>query len=759
MLKALGQWTSPYIARKIIPSKVTLSSTKSTSEPNGQSESTRYQLQNEEQVRDLAHSSSRDLATSSDLPTIQKEPSEIQTHVNNQKEVDEQEEKIVINDEEINPCDENFSTAVQFTAMEYLEPAKIFLANILSTDGKEKTNVYAYMFLCDFFNFILLIFGFSAFGTQQEDGGVTAYFQENRVPMPFLLMLLLQFALIVIDRALYLRKSTGGKLVFQYFLIFGVHIWMFLILPYVTEKAFNASWAPPIWYMVKCFYLLFAAYQLRLGYPTRILGNFLCKNYSMINYSLFKVFMFIPFLFELRAVMDWIWTDTSMTIMDWFKMEDIFASIYQIKCMRGVESDYPQPRGIKKSQISKYITGGGALFLIIGLIWFPLLIFALGGTVGDPNPPYDVSLSIKLGAHEPIYTMSSQDSAIVNYTEKDFTDLTNIYLGYRYRSAMTFLENYAAADVSAVRMSNSSRRLWGISPPDKTRLRQELEKNTTMQIHIEWSVARRTHVKELSDVTVKTRQIEFPAYVDGALNPDRQNLIKILANNPDPSVVNTTIVLQNVFPKFLKVTNQNVDPVPQLMHTDYTETFDSTKDVYRNVTLKLSSIESPLQQWWMVSEKCDDGIHSSLLSRVPLNDCESWIMMFLFNDRTFPSGLSFISGFGILGLYTTAVILVSQMMRRVVSEMAPKIMFDDMPYVDRILRLCLDIYLVRESGELCLEEDLFAKLIFLYRSPETLIRWTRPPEPGNSGDREDPDGHGDAGDEDDHDDLLDDQRE
>ena len=42
-------------------------------------------------------------------------------------------------------------------------------------------------------------------------------------------------------------------------------------------------------------------------------------------------FMVVPFLFELRAVMDWIWTDTSMTVMDWFKMEDIFANIYQIK--------------------------------------------------------------------------------------------------------------------------------------------------------------------------------------------------------------------------------------------------------------------------------------------------------------------------------------------------------------------------------------------------------------------------------------------
>jgi len=45
-----------------------------------------------------------------------------------------------------------------------------------------------------------------------------------------------------------------------------------------------------------------------------------------------------------------------------------------------------------------------------------------------------------------------------------------------------------------------------------------------------------------------------------------------------------------------------------------------------------------------------------------------------------------------------------------------------------LLQLCLDIYLVREIGKLDLEEDLFAKLIFLYRSPETLIKWTRPCE-------------------------------
>ncbi len=80
----------------------------------------------------------------------------------------------------------------------------------------------------------------------------------------------------------------------------------------------------------------------------------------------------------------------------------------------------------------------------------------------------------------------------------------------------------------------------------------------------------------------------------------------------------------------------------------------------------------------------------------------------------------------IIGLYVSLVLVIGQFVRVAFLGSMSRIMFDELPHVDRIFKLCLSIYLVRESREWELEEELFSKLIFLYRSPETLILWTKP---------------------------------
>ncbi|XP_077295229.1 piezo type mechanosensitive ion channel component [Arctopsyche grandis] len=620
----------------------------------------------------------------------------------------------------------HFPNAVKLSTLRYIQPVREFYGRMVDPTSRVKADVYAYMFMCDFFNFMVVIFGFSAFGTQQGDGGVQAYLEDNKVPIPFLVMLILQFGLIIIDRALFLRKFILGKILFQLCLIIGVHIWMFFILPAVTERSFNALLPPPMWYMVKCIYLLLSAYQIRCGYPTRILGNFLCKGYNYVNMFLFKGFMTIPFLFELRALMDWIWTDTSMTLMDWLKMEDIFANVFQLKCSRHVESEYPQPRGEKKKPFVKYLMGGSVLAFVIAIIWFPLVLFAFGNTVGEPNPPFDVTVKIRIGPYLPIYTMSAQTNNIEVFTEGQWDTLSNIYK--KDRTAQTFLSNYVFDDLAAVMLNGNSTNIWSVSPPDIDRLKLDLASNDSINVKFSYVISHKTNSKENPPLIEEDIDVALEAFINGKRNEKREILISMLDGNSSTNNSNG-IIMENMFPKFVKIFNKGTaKAVHQLMKKEKTRPLN---EMYRNISLRLRHQASTTADvmWWEVKELCDDNNHINYLRHIPFVDCNQ-LVMYTFNDKLFPATLNFISGSGIIGLYTTFVFLASRVLRNFFSDICFKIMFEDLPNVDRVLQLCLDIYLVRESGELTLEEDLFAKLVFLYRSPETMIKWTRPKEEG-----------------------------
>uniref|UniRef100_A0A8C2ZCE5 Piezo type mechanosensitive ion channel component 1 (Er blood group) n=1 Tax=Cyclopterus lumpus TaxID=8103 RepID=A0A8C2ZCE5_CYCLU len=573
---------------------------------------------------------------------------------------------------------------LEITELDQLEKVGGFFRGILHAEYRTATDVYALMFLTDVVDFIIIVFGFWAFGKHSAAADIASTLSEDQVPEAFLVMLLLQFSTMIIDRALYLRKAVLGKLIFQVILVFGIHLWMFFILPAVTERKFNQNFVAQLWYFVKCIYFGLSAYQIRCGYPTRILGNILTKKYNHLNLFLFQGFRLVPFLVELRAVMDWVWTDTTLSLSNWMCVEDIYANIFIIKCSRETEKKYPQPKGQKKKKIVKYGMGGLIIFFLICIIWFPLLFISLvRSVVGVVNHPIDVTVTVKLGGYESLFTMSVQQQSIQPFTQAEYDQLTH---NFGDNVAMQFITLYGYEDIVTAMIEGSSGSVWRISPPS----RQEV-------------------IKELlgSPVDLTLRLVHTSVYAN-------TRITVFISNNTYSCILQMASCL---FPRFVPHMIPNYIRAPNGAEAKPVNQLYKGEDGYLNITLSLKSDRSlngsGNQEWWDIAIA---GCRSSSCGVLPI---------VIFNDKVSPPSLGFLAGYGIMGLYLSVVLVIGKFVRGFFSEISHSIMFEELPCVDRILKLCTDIFLVRETGELELEEELYSKLIFLYRSPETMIKWTR----------------------------------
>uniref|UniRef100_A0A8C2ZBP9 Piezo type mechanosensitive ion channel component 1 (Er blood group) n=1 Tax=Cyclopterus lumpus TaxID=8103 RepID=A0A8C2ZBP9_CYCLU len=581
---------------------------------------------------------------------------------------------------------------LEITELDQLE--KGFFRGILHAEYRTATDVYALMFLTDVVDFIIIVFGFWAFGKHSAAADIASTLSEDQVPEAFLVMLLLQFSTMIIDRALYLRKAVLGKLIFQVILVFGIHLWMFFILPAVTERKFNQNFVAQLWYFVKCIYFGLSAYQIRCGYPTRILGNILTKKYNHLNLFLFQGFRLVPFLVELRAVMDWVWTDTTLSLSNWMCVEDIYANIFIIKCSRETEKKYPQPKGQKKKKIVKYGMGGLIIFFLICIIWFPLLFISLvRSVVGVVNHPIDVTVTVKLGGYESLFTMSVQQQSIQPFTQAEYDQLTH---NFGDNVAMQFITLYGYEDIVTAMIEGSSGSVWRISPPSRQEVIKELLGSPVdLTLRLAWTFQRDLGKGGTVEHTFDKHSIDLEPG-----NPVRADLASLLVGNRSEFV-------PHMIPNYIRAPNgAEAKPVNQLY-----------KDGYLNITLSLKSDRSlngsGNQEWWDIAIA---GCRSSSCGVLPI---------VIFNDKVSPPSLGFLAGYGIMGLYLSVVLVIGKFVRGFFSEISHSIMFEELPCVDRILKLCTDIFLVRETGELELEEELYSKLIFLYRSPETMIKWTR----------------------------------
>ncbi|KAG8131674.1 hypothetical protein E2320_009584 [Naja naja] len=520
-----------------------------------------------------------------------------------------------------------------------------FFCDIIYPESSPVCDIYVFIFIADMINFIITIFGYGAFG----------------------------FGTMIIDRALYLRKNTFGKCVFQMILVFGIHIWMCFILPQATQRRFNRNRLAQLWYFVK--------------------------------------FRIMPFLIELKAAMDWVWTDSTLSLSSWICLEDIYANIFILKCQRECEK--------KKKPIMKYGMGGFTIFLLVFIVWFPLLLMSFKSVAGVTNQPLDISVKITISGYESLFTMSAQQQNLVPFTHAAYNQFTAQYA--LYPSASYFIDQYSPEDIVIAKIKGNASLLWSISPGNRKAMIAELSNSSAVYVNFHWTLTRNASLV----TNIEASGIHTMRYGEKEIRDQIVHMLSGTRTEP--------IVLPGVLPKYLRATNgadakianslkvvwETEINLLSTVHSQKVEDIDAMA-FFRNITIKLQRLpdksSSHVSEWWIVKEQtplCLD------------NRCSKNMEIIICNDKVSPSGLGFVTAYGIAGLYMSFVLVIGKFIRQYFNGLSRSIMFEELPNVDRILKLCTEIFLAREAGELELEEQLFAKLIFLYRSPETMIKWTR----------------------------------
>ncbi|XP_071067930.1 piezo-type mechanosensitive ion channel component 2-like [Dasypus novemcinctus] len=625
--------------------------------------------------------------------------------------------------------------------LETFHSIRQFFYNVTHPEASLVCDVYTAIFLVETLNFAIILFGFWAFG-KHTAVDLAESLSEDKVPETFLAMVLLQFGTMLVDRALYLRRTLRGKCALQVVLVLGTHCWLLVALPKATDRRFNLNPVAQLWYLVKCIYFGLSAYQIKCGYPQRIHGNFLTKNFNLCNLVLFKGFRFVPFLLELRAVIDWVWTDTALSLSNWVCLEDLYANIFIMKCRQESEKRYPQRPGQRKKRAVKYSVGGVLTLALVSLMWFPLVFMALLKTVGGvTNPPLDVSVRVAVDGYETLFSMRSQQRNLASFSDAAYDQLIQQYA--LHPSAMQFLANYRPEDVVLARIKSHSSQLWGISPADRAAMVEELANATRICVTVSWTIQSSPESGDnpIDQVITSLSMHHRPVTGGSPLGhlSSGQHRGRSFANIPwgltlafllaSPSWLTQTDVpfreealLPVPRPRIGIPLPRFADTPPSLpVHSQRPQDVDRLA-FFRNATVRLQRLGppdagSPPAEWWMVQEwrpDCDQH-----------RGCSRDLELVVYSDKVSPPSLGFLAGYGIVGLYVSVVMVVAKFIREHFLGISRSIMFDELPSVDRVLRLCSDIFLVRELGELELEQQLFAKLVFLYRSPETMIKWTR----------------------------------
>ncbi|XP_075641549.1 piezo-type mechanosensitive ion channel homolog [Castanea sativa] len=549
--------------------------------------------------------------------------------------------------------------------------------------GKREVDLYAYIFGADLSVFFLVATFYQSI-IKNNSEFLDVYQLEDQFPKEFVFILMIIFFLIVLDRIIYLCSFATGKVIFY---LFNLILFTYSVTEYAwhmdTSQQHAGGLALRAIYLAKAISLALQAIQIRYGIPhqSTLYRQFLTSEVSRTKYLGYRLYRALPFLYELRCVLDWSCTATSLTMYDWLKLEDIHASLFLVKC-DAVLNRAKHKQGERQTKMTKCCNGICLFFILICVIWAPMLMYSSGNPTNIANPVKDASVQIDIKTASGRLTLYQ-----TTLCEKIPWDKLNDDIDLDPQS---FWDTYNENDIQLICCQADASILWLVPSVVQTRFIQSLDWDTDMDIIFTWVLTRdRPKGKEV---------VKYERVIDPVDLPKRSDVQKVLNGSMN------SFRIYNVYPRYFRVTGSgDVRPLEQ-------------EEISVNADLVINRAN---YEWWSFNDVNSSGVTGCGGLTGP--------MAIIISEEVPPQGIigDTLSKFSIWGLYITFVLAVGRFIRLQCSDLRMRIPYENLPSCDRLIAICEDIYAARAEGELGVEEVLYWTLVKIYRSPHMLLEYTK----------------------------------
>eukprot|EP01063_Lacrimia_lanifica_P034060 TRINITY_DN6218_c0_g1_i1.p1 TRINITY_DN6218_c0_g1~~TRINITY_DN6218_c0_g1_i1.p1 ORF type:complete len:2104 (+),score=632.46 TRINITY_DN6218_c0_g1_i1:250-6561(+) len=554
--------------------------------------------------------------------------------------------------------------------------------------------------------------------------------QENVLPGMLVLGMLVMVLCMLGDRICYLTASMPFKFAHHVSVVLLGHLALFgwgLKYPDMPGSAHVAGVAI---FVVRAFYFIASAKQLKHKYPKFRYDCF--QGSSSPNVAiLYTVFRGIPFLYEMRVLLDWACSPTVLAREQWLKLEGFRAEMFTRRVEIDLTKDYQPKPGDRYPKIYKICPGWVIVVLMLVLVFFPLGFYSTFSPALKLNSAKAVEIEIGFDNEPPFYRNSL--SIPVDDIAKD-TDLARDLSKTRPSLDKLQIEG-DDENVQLLTFTDFSHQRWSITIAAVEAMVARLQNGRTTAPALLTKVSVTRTLAPLGAETL-TSTARYTMLNHNATM--RSNLADLLLWNgthtvPPPKVRLAQFIAPIVFnkPNGLLFNAEKVDCV---LSADSGVASDGVQKFFTMNCTSLfacgNRVERGDNEYDCVTDRdaCPDYDTSPppQCQRGEEPETEMPLYFAVISDVASDKN-SLLSGLfdvGIVALYVTVVLNVNTLLRGMLTGSGVGAFIQDMNDPTFISNLADFVHLARWLQDPALEQHLYLLLLNLLRSPETLMRIT-----------------------------------